>query len=519
MSKPLRFSALVANLAALTLLAVGWLFFVPTRLGGQAVYVIVNGISMEPNFHSDDLVIMRRAEDYQPGDVVTYRDADMGAYVIHRIIGVEQERYILQGDNNSWIDGYHPSQDEILGKLWLYIPQGGALFQWLRSPLNLALTAALLGGVLMTNTWVQPSKRGKNAKRENAGSLSGGFELTLYLGGLAFLAFLALAIFAFVRPLTRPASSLKIQKSGVFFYSASAAPGIYDTEMVRSGEPIFPKLTCALNVGFVFNVMGSQLQGISGSQMLSAKISDEQSGWQRTLALNPEAPFSTDSYSTMATIDLCQVQALVDSVEQETGFRPATYTLAITPHVSFIGQANGQEFSDSFEASLIFKFDKVHFYLVSGGAAGSDPLKASAVSNLSSAASEANAFSLFGQEFQIFTLRVVGVVGLMLAAAALLALAAYGLNLSSQNPEIFIRMRYGALLMDVSPAGLENLGQPIEVASMDDLARLAERQNTVILHLAQEGSHSYLVQVNGLVYRHVLTRQAEPFRPAAQEPK
>ena len=73
-------------------------------------YVIVNGISMEPAYHLGDLTIMRKAAAYQVGDVVTYHDAEMNAYVIHRIIGVDQDQYVLQGDNNSWIDAYRPTK-------------------------------------------------------------------------------------------------------------------------------------------------------------------------------------------------------------------------------------------------------------------------------------------------------------------------------------------------------------------------------------------------------------------------
>lgn len=505
MTKSLRFPTLAINLTLLALLAAGWLFFVPTRLGGQAVYVIVNGISMEPNYHSDDLVIMRQAPSYAVGDVVAYRDADMGAYVIHRIIALDQERYILQGDNNSWIDGYHPAKSEILGKHWLYLPQGGVGFRWLRSPVNMALTAALLGGFLMTNTLAQPTIRGRKSKNKKSGKMAGAFELGISLAGIASLIFLGLTVFTFTRPLTRLADSLKIQKSGTFFYSAAATPGIYDTDAVRSGEPIFPKVNCALNIGFVFNVSGNQLQGISGSHTLNAKIADEQSGWQRTIPLNPEARFESDSYSTMATMDLCQVQALVETVEQETGFRPSTYTLSITPHVTFVGQANGQEFGDSFEASLLFRFDKVHFYLVSNGAAGGDPLNVSKTSNVASAATTANTIVFLGQEFEIFTLRVVALIGLLGASAGLLALAWYGINLSRQDPEGFIRIRYGALLMDVHAQAFDSPGRVIDVLTMDDLARLAERQNTPILHVAREHAHEYLVQLDGVTYRHVMS--------------
>jgi signal peptidase I len=36
-----------------------WIFFAPVQIGGQAFYVIINGNSMEPNFHWGDLVVLK----------------------------------------------------------------------------------------------------------------------------------------------------------------------------------------------------------------------------------------------------------------------------------------------------------------------------------------------------------------------------------------------------------------------------------------------------------------------------
>ena len=38
---------------------------------------------------------------------------------------MDGDGFVTQGDNNDWLDEDHPSQDEILGRLFLRIPQGG----------------------------------------------------------------------------------------------------------------------------------------------------------------------------------------------------------------------------------------------------------------------------------------------------------------------------------------------------------------------------------------------------------
>ena len=176
-----------------------WMAFAPVKIGGQASYVMVSGISMEPGYHTGDLVLVRKAQTYQVGDVVTYHDAEMGSYVIHRIIGIEQGLFELQGDNNSWIDSFHPTQDEIVGKQWIHVPKLGRAMQWLRKPIHLTLTIVLLGGVFMTSIISKPSKNQKGKSRQSI-NLGGILEGTLYLLGLIFLGFIGLSIFAFTRP-------------------------------------------------------------------------------------------------------------------------------------------------------------------------------------------------------------------------------------------------------------------------------------------------------------------------------
>jgi hypothetical protein len=45
----------------------------------------------------------------------------------------------------------------------------------------------------------------------------------------------------------------------------------------------------------------------------------------------------------------------------------------------------------------------------------------------------------------------------------------------------------------------------IDVTTIDELAKLAERHNTVMLHMAINFVHYYIVQCNGLTYRYVFS--------------
>lgn len=131
----------------IALIVVWFIWFRPVTLQGAASYVIVSGISMEPTLYTGDLVILQSQETYRVGDIVAYH-VDAGN-VIHRIVDVEGDTFILQGDNKRAIDPWTPQQEDILGKLWLHIPQAGDIIEKLHEPLWLAVFIALLCFVLL----------------------------------------------------------------------------------------------------------------------------------------------------------------------------------------------------------------------------------------------------------------------------------------------------------------------------------------------------------------------------------
>jgi signal peptidase I len=491
-------ASIFTNIFMLAGLTVVWILFAPSKIGGQTSYVIINGNSMEPGFHRGDLVLVKTAPEYREGDIVAYKDAKMGAYVFHRIIAIKQERFILQGDNNSWKDDYQPTHNEIVGKLWLRVPKMGVTVEWLRAPLHLALATAGLGGVLMTSSNLQSNSLRKRKNKTPANLLLGWFETTVYLLGFAALAFLALTVFSFRQPATRAAEDVKYEQTGVFYYSAASPAGIYDTEILRSGDPIFQKLTCGINIGYSYNITGP-LERISGSQKLEARISDEQSGWQRTLTLKEETTFNGSSYSVIAPVDLCQAQELVSAVEAETGFRPNTYTLTIISQTAVAAKVNDQDLYDSFTSNLVFQFDKVHFYLADKNGE-TDPLQSSQSGRFTSSETQINTVKFLGLNASVPGLRAVGLGGLALSLLCLLSLGAYVFTAAQRDPQTLLQIKYGSIVMDVYDYDFGGAGMLIQTASVDDLAKLAERQNTMILRLPRNGSLIYFVRSDGVTY-------------------
>lgn len=496
-------SSIFAGLSTLLFLFVFWMTLAPTQLGGPVTYVIVDGNSMEPGFHRGDLVLVRTEPVYGAGDAVVYRDPNLGSYVFHRILRMELDRYILQGDNNSWLDSYHPSREEIAGKLWMRIPNLGKAIEWMRVPLHTSLIAGFLGAILMFDMIPTPPRQ-KKKKSAPAGNFAGTPEAALYGFGFLALLFLASAVYAFTRPLNQPAGNIPYKQEGQFVYSATGTPGVYDTEVVRAGEPVFPKLTCFLNIGYNQIISGEGLQSISGSHRMYARVLDEQSGWQRTIPLNAETPFTGNTFFTTAALDLCQVESLVNLVEQEAGLKQNFYTLEIVTETAFTASAGGRQISDSFSPTLVFKYNKVNFYL-SPTQAQPDPLYSAKEGLAGSASQKPNVIPLLGFGIPVWLVRFVSLVGFGLS---LYGSSAAGMSLyraASQSQEALIRLKYGSMLVDVYEKNVAPTHSIIDVATMNDLARLAERHGTMILHMTRNFLHYYFVQSGGVTYRYVIT--------------
>ena len=100
-------AASISAVVALVLAAV-WLFW-PAALGGGTTYVTTHGISMEPRFHTGDLAILRPDSRTRSATSSRYRSDSLDTIVMHRIVAGDGDRFVIQGDNNDWLDEDQPA--------------------------------------------------------------------------------------------------------------------------------------------------------------------------------------------------------------------------------------------------------------------------------------------------------------------------------------------------------------------------------------------------------------------------
>lgn len=539
-----KFAPTVFSAFSIVAMIALWLAFAPTQAGGMASYIIVIGNSMEPRFHIGDLVITHEETSYHPGDAVVYRNRELENFVFHRILSEDMGRYVLQGDNNSWVDTYQPAQEEILGKLWLHIPRAGVAIKKIRNPFSMAFIAAGMGVILASSLFKSKAKGNKHmtnksihewfasiqqksrswvahitspeSSKNTAADEGKNWETSFFVLGLVLLSSLIVAIISFFRPTSRVVQDdIQYQHLGIFSYLAPAPQTVYDSNAIQSGDPIFPRLTCLIDVNLQYTLIAPQAVNVSGTYQLTAVIREESSGWQRSLPLEEEAAFNGTTFGTTAKLDLCRMESLTQSLEQETDFHPGVYTLSVVPNVTVQGELQGRALDGQFDAGVDFLYDRVHFYVIQNEDVD-NPLTITTTEAIHGERTESNTVAFLGAEVPVPMLRWLSGVGLVLSLAGLVVMGLRLQTLSQRNQAQFLRMKYDSQIVDVQ--NMDSLGTNcVDVMSMDALAKLAERFNAVILHVEGADSHQYFVQSGGANYRFVLPYPAPESAAPADE--
>ncbi|MCH5316006.1 MAG: signal peptidase I [Eubacterium sp.] len=107
---------------------------------GYGASVVLSG-SMEPTISIDDLVIVHEQDSYETDDIVVYQDGNM--LVVHRIISINGDEVITQGDANNAPD--NPiSMADIKGKAIAHIHYAGMLISFFETPAGFILIIAVM---------------------------------------------------------------------------------------------------------------------------------------------------------------------------------------------------------------------------------------------------------------------------------------------------------------------------------------------------------------------------------------
>lgn len=553
-----RIAALVVVLAVL---GAGWFFLAPPSIGGQTSYVVTDGISMHPRIHTGDLALVRPAGTYRVGDIAAYRSPSLHVTVLHRIVAITRDGgYRFKGDNNTWIDPGDISRDRIIGKMWVMAPGLGGWLQRRRSPGIMTGTAFVAVLLLFGGAGAQVRRRRRRGRpqpkwkdaapkwegapaaevapepAEEARPFAGRTvvpqprpvrrtSVAPSYGGVAaafaaVLACLGLTALAWTSPTSRsaPASAHYVQ-SGRFSYSASAIAGaVYDSDRVTTGQPMFSRLVGPVRVGFRYVLRANRVDRAGGTASLAAVLSAS-NGWSRTVSLQDATPFTGRRVSLTGIVHLRRLQRLVQRVAAATSAPTESFTLTLVPSVQARGTLAEHPFEADYAPRLPFTLTPYELAPVLPTSAAASPVRAASASVFHP--SQTSAFTAAGSatvaigpgrlHMSASLARVLGPVGLLAAiAAAVIALGRLRRDRRADEPTR-IQARYGEAMIAAVQSTLTRGGDLVEVESIDALARLAERYQSLMIHERTESGHAYLVADNGTVYAYfVETDEPEP---------
>jgi signal peptidase I len=531
MKRAWTWTRVVLSAVALVVVGLFWFNFAPTRLGGDSIYVVTAGISMEPRFHTGDVAILRPASSYEVGEIVGYKSPRIGI-VMHRIIGEKKGHFLMKGDNNNFVDEYHPAPSDVVGKLWLHVPKVGRIISSQRDrESTVFLAAAAMGGIIgvpaererrrrrQKTRRGETSTNGAKAFRPPSHRRRGGGPVMAVIGlpgqvaasiiCVVALAALAFGAFSYTRSTTTVTTKhLSYSQTGTWSYSATAKGDVYPNGVVTTGDPIFSAVAPVVKVDFVYRFVSALPTHLTGRAGLTALLISS-NGWSHALPVGPKTSFSGTEARLTGTLNLPAIERYLASIAAQTGQSTgggASYTLVLEPAVHASGMLGSSSvLEENFNPSLSFTVQGNEAQL-SNGQNGSATktlaqlVEPSTAGSVSVPRTTSAKLSIIGLNPSVSASRQVAAWVLLACVLLLLGLGILLRKASRAAEADRIAARYGPILVAVErPEALGEAGT-VRVANIEDLVKIAEYQGRMILHCVGESGRDYFVRDQTLTY-------------------
>lgn len=120
---------------------------------GNFKVMIVQSGSMQPEIRMGSIVVVKPADDYKIGEVITFQIGRNKEPITHRVYDIKvvggEPRYITKGDANNAPDQREISKGEIIGKVLFNIPYLGYVIDFAQKPVGFSLIIVIPGAVII----------------------------------------------------------------------------------------------------------------------------------------------------------------------------------------------------------------------------------------------------------------------------------------------------------------------------------------------------------------------------------
>jgi len=299
-----------------------------------------------------------------------------------------------------------------------------------------------------------------------------------------FAALLAVSLYgcySFVSmPSLRSKNNLDLSyvQSAEYAYTAHVKPSLlYDNRTEASeGEPLYLKLVDRLDITLTYNLTQTPKTFYMTDIRLSYETSGTLSGgdWAKTYALKPKA--TTDArFSDTYTLDIRDIQGIVEAIGKETGTGTYAYTYEIRPRINLEASAGGEPIVQEFTPTLKIKFD--------GGKIQIDGLRSTKAGSVTHLETEAATWGFLGLATQVGTMKAASIIASISLAALLAASTRFTLRERASRP--LLERLSGDIrdkIIEASEPPKTTKREIIKVGSIEDLAKVSEETFKPIIH-------------------------------------
>ena len=157
---------IIVRLIPILLIITLSLYSITLLLNTTNPILIAEGISMRPSIVAGDILILDRPEFslIREGDIIAYRSITTNSIVVHRVVDVNSQGYLVtKGDNSSSnAMGEIVYKDNYLGRVVHIIPRVGIIILFMKNPLVLIIIAV---SITLASLFILLDKRGDKVYR------------------------------------------------------------------------------------------------------------------------------------------------------------------------------------------------------------------------------------------------------------------------------------------------------------------------------------------------------------------
>lgn len=369
------FFALNASLAVV--LVVVYLMVAPASLGGGFKSATISGISMNPLLHVGDLAVVREQRTYNVGDIVLYQ-SEIGAQVLHRIVAKSGNTFTLKGDNNSFEDSEHPTNEQVIGKYLFMAPSGGKTLSLLRSPSVLAaLFAGTLFALFNSIGGRRPQKRPGTVTLATNAPRRFEFVQTPFGQSVGIAAAVAAAAVLFLALLLSSGSGISSERTtaytlgGSFTFASARGDGApLPAGLAAPNQPVFFTVADRMTVTYAYEADGATIDPALSTTRMTASVRAD-NGWRAEVPLTQSGDAGVRQ--STASLQLADVQRTVKELEDSTGLVLSNFYLDFTANSRVGASVEGAATTAVFGPTLSFRGDKTQLQLWAPGGTD-DPL-------------------------------------------------------------------------------------------------------------------------------------------------